>query len=86
MCPGIIQATGLQEVYKSTGVVHGCRNSTGVQYIGVIQGYRSTAVDQICSSIKIVCVCIGTGVVQRYNVYRNSTGVDGYRINAGVQV
>jgi hypothetical protein len=43
--------------------------------IGVLQEYRCTAVDQLRSGISIVRVCIGTGVVQRYIVCRNSTEV-----------
>jgi hypothetical protein len=41
--------------------------------IGVLQGYRCTAVDQLCSGI--VRVCLVTGVVLKYIVCRNSTGV-----------
>jgi hypothetical protein len=42
------------------------------RYIGILQGYRCTAVDQLCSGISIVRVCLVTGVVQRYIVCRNS--------------
>jgi hypothetical protein len=43
--------------------------------IRVLHWYKCTAVDQLYNRISIRSVCIGTGVVQRYIVCRNSTGV-----------
>jgi hypothetical protein len=53
--------------------------------IGVLQGYKCTAVDQLCSRISIVRVCLVTGVVQRYIVCRNNTGVQEWYRSIWVQ-
>jgi len=53
--------------------------------IGVLEGYRFTGAVQCYSDKSIVRVCMGTGVVQTYNVYRSSTGVQELYRDIGVQ-
>jgi hypothetical protein len=66
-------------MYRGSGVVEMYR------CIGVLQGYRFTGAVQCYSGKSIVHVCMGTGVIQTYNMYRSSTGVQELYRYIGIQ-
>jgi len=61
----------MQELYRGT-LVQGCRCSSGVQGLGVVQVYRYTGLVQVNRGTVVVQGYRDTAVIHDYNWYRKS--------------